>query len=232
MLIVTDESYRVVPVAQVLTARSEPSDDYWGGTRSVIRIDSARFGPEATRGLDEFSHLEVVFLFHLQEMVDVNLGARRPRDNPDWPLVGTFGHRNMKRINRLGVSRCRLLHVDGLDLHVEDLDAVSGTPVLDIKPWFAEFGTRGPIRQPSWPGEMLTDYYAPTRFWASLSRGWSPPRQAFRTRRAGVLSYRTLRGRNWMLMRGPTGRAVFGIACSQVRWQLPPITIRSPWPNS
>ncbi|MFC7641330.1 TrmO family methyltransferase domain-containing protein [Streptosporangium lutulentum] len=39
--------------------------------------------------------------------------------------------------------RCRLLKVDGLDLHVEDLDAVNGTPVIDIKPWFSEFGPRG-----------------------------------------------------------------------------------------
>jgi len=79
-----------------------------------------------------------VFRFHLTDPTDLNLGARRPRDNPDWPEVGIFGHRNMRSVNWLGVSRCRLLKVDGLDLHVEDLDAVDGTPVLDIKPWFAE----------------------------------------------------------------------------------------------
>jgi hypothetical protein len=44
-------------------------------------------------------------------------------------------------------------------------------------------------------------------------------------------AHRTPRGRNWTLMRGPTGRADLGIACSQVRWQLPPMTIRSPWPR-
>jgi tRNA (adenine37-N6)-methyltransferase len=46
-------------------------------------------------------------------------------------------------------------------LHVEDLDAVDGTPVIDIKPWFAEMGPRGEIREPSWPTEMLSLYYAP-----------------------------------------------------------------------
>jgi tRNA (Thr-GGU) A37 N-methylase len=69
----------------------------------------------------------------------------------------------MRRINWLGVSRCTLLYIDGLDLHVADLDAVSGTPVFDIKPWFAEFGTRGAATQPDWPAEMLTNYFAPTR---------------------------------------------------------------------
>lgn len=157
----TDESYRVEPVAHVLCARTEPTDDYWGGTQSIIRVDSDRFTTEATRGLDEFSHLEILFRFHLQDPTDLNLGARRPRDNPDWPEVGIFGHRNMRRVNWLGVSRCRLIKVDGLDLHVEDLDAVNGTPVLDIKPWFAEFGPRGDTRQPAWPTVMLADYFAP-----------------------------------------------------------------------
>ncbi|QKW08109.1 SAM-dependent methyltransferase [Streptomyces sp. NA04227] len=153
-------SIPIEPVAHVVGGRIEPTDDYWGGTRAVIRIDSERFSPESTKNLGDFSHLEVVFHFHLTDLTNLNLGARRPRNNPKWPEVGTFGHRNMLRMNRLGVSRCRLLKVDGLDLHVEDLDAVDGTPVLDIKPWFEEMGPRGEVRQPAWTGEMLGDYYA------------------------------------------------------------------------
>lgn len=154
------ESFTVQPVAHVIGGRTEPTDDYWGGTRAIIRIDSDRFPAEATQGLEEFSHLEVVFRFHLTDPTDLNLGARRPRDNPDWPEVGAFGHRNMRRLNWLGVSRCRLLAVNGLDLHVEDLDAVDGTPVLDIKPWFTEFGPRGDVKQAAWTTEMLTCYFA------------------------------------------------------------------------
>lgn len=155
------ESFTVEPIAHVVGGRIEPTDDYWGGTRSIIRIDGSRFGTDATKGLEEFSHLEVIFRFHLTDPTDLNLGARRPRDNPDWPEVGIFGHRNMRRLNWLGVSRCRLLKVDGLDLHVEELDAVDGTPVLDIKPWFDEFGPRGDVQQARWSTEMLTLYFAP-----------------------------------------------------------------------
>ena len=155
-----DQSFTVEPVGHIIGGRAEPTDDYWGGGRSIIRIDDTRFGTDSTAGLDDFSHLEVVFLFHLTDRADLNLGARRPRDNPDWPAVGIFGHRNMRRINWLGVSRCRLIKVDGLDLHVEELDAVDGTPVLDIKPWFAELGPRGEIRQASWSTEMLGRYFA------------------------------------------------------------------------
>lgn len=155
------ETYTVVPVAHVIGGRTEPTDDYWGGTRAIIRIDSTRFTADATQGLEEFSHLEVVFRFHLTDPADLHPGARPARGNPDWPAVGIFGHRNMRRLNWLGISRCRLLTVDGLDLHVEDLDAVDGTPVLDIKPWFGEFAPRGPIVQAPWSSEMLTDYFSP-----------------------------------------------------------------------
>jgi tRNA (adenine37-N6)-methyltransferase len=156
----TAESFRVEPVAHVLGGRVEPTDDFWGGNPAIIRIDNDRFPPTATAGLEKFSHLEIVFRFHLTDPTDLNLGARRPRDNPAWPAVGIFGHRNMRRINWLGVSRCRLIKVDGLDLQVEDLDAVDGTPVLDIKPWFEEMGPRGEVRQASWSHEMLRLYYA------------------------------------------------------------------------
>ncbi|WP_233512732.1 TrmO family methyltransferase domain-containing protein [Micromonospora deserti] len=53
------------------------------------------------------------------------------------------------------MSRCRLIKVDDLDLHVEELDAVDGTPVLDITPWSSEFGPRGEIKQPTWTTRCL-----------------------------------------------------------------------------
>jgi tRNA (Thr-GGU) A37 N-methylase len=155
-----DEHFTVEPVAHVIGGRTEPTDDYWGGTQAIIRIDSTKFPQDSTQGLEDFSHLEVVFRFHLTDPTDLNPGARRPRDNPDWPAVGIFGHRNMRRLNWLGVSRCRLLKVDGLDLHVEELDAVDGTPIFDIKPWFNEFGPRGNVHQAAWATEMLPLYFA------------------------------------------------------------------------
>jgi tRNA (adenine37-N6)-methyltransferase len=155
------EEFVVTPVAHVIGGRKEPTDDYWGGTRAIIRIDDSRFGEESTKGLEDFSHVEVTFLFHLVDSDDVHFVARSARNNPAWPKTGPFTHRNMKRVNRLGVSRCNLISVDGTDLHVENLDAVDGTPVLDIKPWFSEMGPRGETRQPSWATEMLVDYFAP-----------------------------------------------------------------------
>ncbi|MFJ5812144.1 TrmO family methyltransferase [Streptomyces sp. NPDC093093] len=157
------ETFEVEVLGHVIGGRIEPTDDYWGGTQAIIRLNGSRFTPDATQGLEEFSHLEVVFRFHLSDPNDLPLQPRRPRNNPDWPAVGFVGHRNMRRPNWLGISRCRLVKVDGLDLHVEDLDAVDETPVLEVKPWFEEMGPRGKVRQAQWTTDMLGDYYAPTK---------------------------------------------------------------------
>jgi tRNA (Thr-GGU) A37 N-methylase len=139
--------------------RGEPVDDDWAGVEATIRLDPERFGPEALAGLTDFSHLEVVFVFDRVDEADVHVGARRPRGRADWPLVGIFAQRGKARPNRIGVSRCRLLGVDGLDVLVADLDAVDGTPVLDLKPWMDEFAPRGATRQPDWSRELMQGYY-------------------------------------------------------------------------
>ncbi|MFD5142475.1 SAM-dependent methyltransferase [Streptomyces sp. NPDC058401] len=154
----------VVPVGMVVGGRAEVVDDDWGRETAVIRLDRERFGPEALYGLEDFSHVEVVFHFDRVPEDKVETGARRPRGNPDWPLVGIFAQRGKNRPNRLGLSRCRVLKVDvlaadGPELHVEGLDAVAGTPVLDLKPYMTEFGPRGEHRQPEWATELMRDYY-------------------------------------------------------------------------
>ncbi|MEU6345614.1 SAM-dependent methyltransferase [Streptomyces sp. NPDC046977] len=150
------------PIGRVVAGRTEVTDDYWGGVQSVIRLDD-RFPPETVQGIDEFSHLVVMWAFHLASPDDVALHARSPRNNPAWPATGTFVHRNHRRPNQIATSFPRLVKVDGLDLHVTDLDAVVGTPVLDLAPYFRDMGPQGPVREPSWPGEMLGDYWAAPR---------------------------------------------------------------------
>lgn len=147
------------PIGTVVGGRGEVADDDWAGERAVIRLDPAAFGPESLYGLGSFSHLEVVYHFHRVPAERIESGARHPRGNSDWPLVGIFAQRGKNRPNRIGVSRCRLEAVEGLDILVEGLDAVDGTPVLDIKPYMAEFGPRGGIRQPQWATEIMRHYY-------------------------------------------------------------------------
>ncbi|WP_078917167.1 SAM-dependent methyltransferase [Streptomyces sp. NRRL S-813] len=148
------------PVGRVVGGREEVRDDDWGAVEAVIRLDGHRFGPEALAGLDGFSHLEVVYHFDRVPEERIETGARHPRGNTDWPLVGIFAQRGKNRPNRIGVSRCRLLKVDGPDVHVRGLDAVDGTPVLDIKPYMTEFGPQdGPTTQPAWATDIMRHYY-------------------------------------------------------------------------
>jgi len=63
------------------------------------------------------------------------------------------------RANRIGISRCTVVRVEGTDIDVLGLDAVDGTPVLDIKPYLREFGPRGEVRQPAWASQLMREYY-------------------------------------------------------------------------
>ena len=147
----------IKPVGVVVGGRTEPTDDGWSG-KTIIRLNP-EYPPEVVRGLEEFSHLIVVWHFHLASPDDVALHVRHPRNDPKWPATGMFVHRNHRRPNQLAQSFPRLLQVDGLDVHVADLDAVDGSPVVDLAPYFAEMGRRGEIHEPLWPGEMLADYW-------------------------------------------------------------------------
>jgi tRNA (Thr-GGU) A37 N-methylase len=101
----------------------------------------------------------VIYWFHHPEAEKPNLGARRPRGRADWPLVGIFAQRAKNRPNRLGLTVCKILKVDGLKLHVSGLDAIDGTPVLDLKPWMEGFAPRGQVKEPDWAKELMAGYW-------------------------------------------------------------------------
>ncbi|HWE48159.1 MAG TPA: tRNA (N6-threonylcarbamoyladenosine(37)-N6)-methyltransferase TrmO [Bryobacteraceae bacterium] len=149
---------RLKPIGLVHTPRKEAIDDHWGKVVSTIELDPDQFAPEALLGLDAFSHIEVVFFFHGVPEAKIETSARHPRDRTDWPRVGIFAQRSKNRPNRIGVSACRLLNLEGLTITVEGLDAIDGTPVVDIKPHMAEFAPRGEVIQPAWSKELMTDY--------------------------------------------------------------------------
>ncbi|MFF7954008.1 SAM-dependent methyltransferase [Streptomyces griseorubiginosus] len=150
---------QIEPIGTVVGGRTEVADDNWGGVQSIIRLNPT-FPLDVVMGLELFSHLIVTWHFSKASPDDVALHARSPRNDPRWEPSGTFAHRNHRRPNQLATSFPRLLKVDGLDLYVTDLDAVDGTPVYDLGPYFQEMGPRGDVREPEWPGDMLEDYWA------------------------------------------------------------------------
>ena len=151
--------FDIEPIGRVVGGREDAIDDDWGHVEATIVLDGALLDQDAALGLEDFSHIEVVYLFHLVKEDAVVRGARRPRGNPDWPEVGILAQRAKGRPNRIGVSRCELIDVDGLKLRVRGLDAVDGTPVLDVKPFMVEFAPRGPVFQPEWASELMRTYW-------------------------------------------------------------------------
>ncbi len=151
-------SAEITPIGTVRSPRQDLRDDYWGAVEAEIVLTEA-FGAEALFGLGDFSHVEVLFLMDRVDPAKVEIGARHPRERADWPLVGIFAQRGKARPNRLGLTRATIVAVEGRVLRVRGLDAIDGTPVLDVKPWMDEFAPIGATRQPAWSSELMRDYF-------------------------------------------------------------------------
>jgi len=146
------------PIAYVCCERDTLADDGWGDVESVIEL-SEEMPTESLDGLDDFSHLEIIYHLHLVGENEVLLGSEHPRENPDWPKVGIFAQRKKNRPNRLGLTIVELIKREGRRLTVKGLDAIDGTPILDIKPVMQEFLPRKALHQPDWVRDLMQDYW-------------------------------------------------------------------------
>lgn len=146
----------VKPIGYVRNVRKEVEDDNWGEVVSEIVIE---IGEEALQGLEGFSHAEIIFYFDQVDESRIVTGARHPRNNTEWPQVGILAQRGKNRPNRIGLTSVAILKREGNVLFVAGLDALDGTPVLDIKPVMQEFQPRGEIRQPAWASELMKNYW-------------------------------------------------------------------------
>lgn len=149
---------QIQAIGIVEAIRPHAEDDFWGGEEACIVL-TEQFSGEALLGLEDFSHVEVLFLFHEVEQAKIVTGARHPRNNTAWPAVGIFAQRGKNRPNRIGSTLCRIKRVESTRLYVSELDAINGTPVLDIKPVMMEFLPREAIRQPAWSHELMREYW-------------------------------------------------------------------------
>lgn len=154
--------FELIPIAAVHGARAEVEDDFWGGAESRIVLTDA-VEESALEGIETFSHAEILFLFDRVEDAKIIRGARHPRNNPAWPLTGILAQRAKNRPNRLGSTICRIVRRERRTLFVRELDAVEGTPVVDIKPVLREFLPREEVRQPAWATELMREYWEKPR---------------------------------------------------------------------
>ncbi len=138
--------------------RTFPKDDHWGDVISEIKLAEG-IHPDALKGIEEFSHLDIIFYFHQVKEEHIQYKARRPRNNKNYPETGIFAQRGKNRPNRLGATVVTLLEKSGSKLVVKGLDAIDGTPVIDIKPVMKEFLPKGQIIQPKWSEDLMKVYW-------------------------------------------------------------------------
>ncbi len=153
--------FTIKSIGTVSNDRTDISDDFWGDCVSEIRLDPA-FSESALEGIDSFSHLEILYVFHKAINDDPETGRSHPRENPRWPQAGIFAQRKKNRPNFIGSAIVTLIRKEGTAIFVKNLDAVNGTPVIDIKPVMKEFLPGGTVTQPPWVDELMKNYWSRT----------------------------------------------------------------------
>lgn len=148
----------IEPIGYVKNNRTEVIDDNWKNIQSVIELNP-EFTEASLQGLDQFSHAEILFHFHLVKEQSVERGARHPRGNPTWPMVGIFAQRGKDRPNRIGSTIVEIIEVNGNQLTLIGLDAINGTPIIDIKPVMTGFLPRMNVEEPAWSQELMSHYW-------------------------------------------------------------------------
>lgn len=147
----------ITPIGVVHTDVKDAVDTHWGKVVSEIHLREDLVS--GLQGLEDWSHLVVIFLMHETQFDPEAHLVRRPQEREDMPEVGIFAQRARHRPNRIGITAVRLLGTEGAVLKVKGLDAIDGTPVLDIKPYAPVYdGVTEPL-VPSWFIRLMQGYF-------------------------------------------------------------------------
>ena len=145
------------PIGNIKSPVVEALDEGWGSVVSEIHLDPS-YAP-GLRGLDGFSHVIVLFFMHQATFDPAHHLVRRPQGRADMPELGIFAQRARHRPTPLGITAAELLSIEGNVVRVRGLDAIDGTPVLDLKPYFPAFDQRDQARAPEWVGRLMEHYF-------------------------------------------------------------------------
>ena len=129
-----DSGIAVRPIGYVKVGMPRDSGVRWNRWKEVSVVEVDKTLADGLKGLEDFSHIFVIYWMHLSRWSGERL-VFKPRRREDLPEVGVFAFRGRERPNPLGLSVCQLVSVKHNLVEVRGLDAYSGTPVLDIKPY-------------------------------------------------------------------------------------------------
>jgi len=136
----SEEVFKVFPVGKV-----EKKED-----STFIKISDKYL--EAIKGLDEFSHVIVIYWFHRNDTPEKrSILQVHPRGNKKNPLTGIFACRAPVRPNLIALTVCKILSINGNNIYIDEIDAFDESPVLDLKPYIPRIDNpKKDIRLPDW----------------------------------------------------------------------------------
>jgi tRNA (adenine37-N6)-methyltransferase len=147
----------ITPIGQVRNGVREQTDEEWGEVVSRLMIQ-APFS-HGLKGLDQFSHA-IVLTFLDKASFDLARDiVRRPRGLSSMPEVGIFAQRAKDRPNPIGITAVQILAVGEDFVEVKGLDAIDGTPIIDIKPYYPHYDSVGQPVVPEWVDRLMQDYF-------------------------------------------------------------------------
>jgi tRNA-Thr(GGU) m(6)t(6)A37 methyltransferase TsaA len=151
-------TFTITSIGAVKCAVTEMSQGGWSKIESEIHIH-----PELTsglQGLEGYSHILVTFFLDRAQGFDpAKQLMRKPRGREDMQAVGVFAQRTKYRPNPIGITAVQLLGITGNVVKVRGLDALDGTPVLDIKPYMPPFDRMENVKMPEWVGLFMDGYF-------------------------------------------------------------------------
>ncbi|HBC75079.1 MAG TPA: tRNA (N6-threonylcarbamoyladenosine(37)-N6)-methyltransferase TrmO [Candidatus Wallbacteria bacterium] len=140
------KAYSFEPIGFVKRPGAELEADWSDlSSDSVICVDP-RYR-DALDGLLEFSHILVFFVFDRREGTALKI---RPEEREDMPEVGIFCTNSFMRPAPLGVTMVKITSIEGTEITVNGLDALDGTPVIDIKPYCGFYYETKDYKIPAW----------------------------------------------------------------------------------
>lgn len=158
MIMQDKKTFTVGSIGTVKCPVTEMSQGGWATIESEIHLDPQLAG--GLQGLAGFSHILVVFFLDRAQGFDpAKQLLRKPRGREDMQAVGVFAQRTKYRPNPIGITAVELRGIEGSIVKVRGLDALDGTPVLDIKPYMPPFDRMENVKTPPWMELFMDGYF-------------------------------------------------------------------------
>ncbi len=144
------------PIGYVKNEVTQRKDTSWGeDTSTVVLNDEYKTG---LTGLEDFTHAIIIFHLDKAKYEKEKHLQRRPQNRDDMPLVGIFSQRGKDRPNQIGMTSVEIISVTNSTLTVKGLDAIDGTPILDIKPYYPVYDKKD-AKVPEWVDRLMEHYF-------------------------------------------------------------------------